>query len=280
MGKIRVKTIGDGSFEQEDKNKLKEKREQKKMAKVAGMKGGERTTSVGVSEEEIAAQLDAQPTKEAEEGKTEGKKSKKEKFKKVRIKSKRHQENLKLATKETAPLARALENLRKFRKSTFDETVELHINTREKGINGTVILPHGTGKQIRVKIADDAVIAAVETGKIDFDVLVATPQMMPKLAKVAKILGPRGLMPNPKNGTITDKPEAAVEKLQAGQVGFKTESSAPIIHMSVGKLSFDDTQLADNIKTIVLAVGSAKINSITLKSTMSPAVKLNIANIK
>lgn len=277
MGKIRVKVLGDEQTEQQEKQKSQEKREQKKMAKVAGMKGGERTTAVGVSEEEIAAQLDSAPNERTEE-KTEGKNFKKEKFKKVRVKSARHQNNLKLTSKENAPLARALETLRKFKKPTFDETVELHINTREKGINGTVALPHGTGKQVRVKIADDATIASVEGGKIDFDILVATPQMMPKLAKVAKILGPRGLMPNPKNGTITNTPEVTAEKLQAGQVSFKTETGAPIIHMSVGKLSFDDAKLTDNIKTIISAVGPAKITSVTLKSTMSPAVPLHIAH--
>ena len=99
---------------------------------------------------------------------------------------------------------------------------------------------------------------------------------MPRLAKVAKILGPRGLMPNPKAGTISDKPEAVVEKLSKGQVSFKTEAQNPIIHMSVGKLSFDESKLSENIKAAISAIGAGKIENITLKSTMSPAIKIQV----
>ena len=120
------------------------------------------------------------------------------------------------------------------------------------------------------------IIEEIEKGKIDFDVLVATPAMMPKLAKVAKILGPRGLMPNPKNGTISQNPESVVEKLAAGQVNYKTEAEAPIIHMSVGKVSFEEKQIQENISAVLTSIGEAKINNITLKSTMSPAVKVQV----
>jgi large subunit ribosomal protein L1 len=156
----------------------------------------------------------------------------------------------------------------------FDETVELHINTIESGISGTMILPHGTGKEIRVAIADDAILSEVEKGKINFDVLIATPAQMPKLAKVARVLGPRGLMPNPKNGTISDKPEEAAKKFQGGQMGFKTESKNPLIHLSVGKTSFEDTQLEENIKTAISAVKRSRIRKVTLKSTMSPGIRI------
>lgn len=282
MGKVKVKVIGDEQLEQEEKEKNSVKREQKEMregkktAHVAGMKGGERTTTVGVSEEEIAAQLESTPAEEvtAEEGRTKKAKS----AAKKRVASKRHKENESLISKAPSNVARGIEALRKFKASKIDETVELHINTKEKGINGTVVLPHGTGKTLRIKVVDDAVIAEVEKGKIDFDVLVATPSMMPKLAKIAKVLGPRGLMPNPKNGTITTNPEQAVEKLSKGQIGFKTEAQAPLIHVSVGKLSFEDKMLADNISAVLTAVGAAKINSVTLKSTMSPAVRLQVSS--
>ena len=121
-----------------------------------------------------------------------------------------------------------------------------------------------------------SLISEVESGKITFGVLVATPQMMGKLAKVAKILGPRGLMPNPKNGTITPNPDDAVKKLSAGQISYKTEAQAPIIHMSVGKVSFEDKKLSDNISAVLSNIGAAKISSVTLKSTMSPAVRITI----
>jgi len=129
-------------------------------------------------------------------------------------------------------------------------------------------------------VADEAILAEVEKGKINFDVLVATPSMMPQLAKVARVLGPRGLMPNPKNGTITDKPEEAIKKLSAGQVSFKTESAAPIIHVSIGKLSFEDKKLNDNMKAMLTAIGEANIKSAILKSTMSPAIRLESLSVR
>lgn len=287
MGKIRIKTLGDEAVEQAEKEEAREKHEQKdlrqgKKTHLAGMQGGQRTATVGVSEEEILKSLENKDTAPTEEAKTKTPEEKKlapAKASTRRIKkthSRRHLENKKMVSKTSTSLSQALDSLRKFKKTSFDETVELHINTSEKGISGTVSLPHGTGKEIRAKIADDALISQVEKGKIDFDVLVAAPFMMPKLAKVAKILGPKGLMPNPKNGTITDKPEDAIEKLAKGQISFKTEGEAPIIHLSVGKLSFEDKALTENISTVLSAIGQARISSVTLKSTMSPAIKLSI----
>lgn len=293
MGKIRIKTIGDETQEQAEQEKAEVKREQKdlrggKKAHIAGMKGGERTTTVGVSEEEILASLEkpaaTEGTEEISES-TEKKRKKSVVAKKKKILSKRHKENkqsLRSSSHQDETtvlkpfnLQQSIDQLRKFKPAVFDETVELHINTREKGISGTVSLPHGTGKALRIKVADDALISQIEGGKIDFDVLVASPSMMPKLARVAKILGPKGLMPNPKNGTITDNTSEAVEKLSKGQIGFKTEAGAPIIHLSVGKLSFEDKKLSDNISTVLSAIDPARISSVTLKSTMSPAVRIS-----
>jgi large subunit ribosomal protein L1 len=137
-------------------------------------------------------------------------------------------------------------------------------------------LPNGTGKKTKVAIADDALIAEVEKGVISFDILVATPSMMPKLAKVAKVLGPKGLMPNPKNGTITDKPEEVAKKYEGGQVNFKTETKTPIIHLTVGKMSFGHEKLTENINALITAVKKSNIVNATLKSTMSPGIKLKV----
>jgi large subunit ribosomal protein L1 len=235
----------------------------------------EEKVTVETVEEEKPARLAEDETKPA-------KKAKKEKFAKAKGKteSKRHKSNLTLVSKtQTYTIDQALEALKKFKKSSFDETVELHINTKEKGISGQVILPHGTGKTLVIKVADDTIIAEVAKGKINFDVLVATPSMMPQLARVAKILGPRGLMPNPKNGTITEDTASAVKKLAGGQINFKTESEAPIIHARVGKISFDDAKLKENIKTFITSVGNDKISNVTLKSTMSPAVRLDYLSL-
>jgi len=284
MGKVKIRVVGDEQLEQEQKEEQKKKREQKFAKKQAvkgvGLGGGQRISAVGTSEEEILKELEARP-EASEAGQTEQpqKPQATKQPKKIKAEpkpvSKRYAENKALVGKKTAyPIPAGIDLLRKFKKINFDETVELHINTREKGISGQITLPHGTGKKVRVVIADDALIAEIEKGKIDFDILVATPEMMPKLAKVARILGPRGLMPSPKSGTISDKPESLVEKFSAGQVSYKTEAQAPIIHMSIGKLSFADEQLSENIQTLLSSIGPAKISSVTLKSTMSPAIRL------
>ncbi|MBU4017528.1 50S ribosomal protein L1, partial [Patescibacteria group bacterium] len=169
----------------------------------------------------------------------------------------------------------------------FDETVELHINTIEKGISGNFSLPHGTGKQIKIEILNQAenpkhveeIVKKVETGKIDFDLLIATPDTMPRLARVARFLGPRGLMPNPKNGTITTKPDEIAKKFRGGQLNFKTEAKFPILHLIVGKVSFGEKKLTDNIRTVITAVQIKNIKNITLKSTMSPAIKVDNSTI-
>lgn len=289
MGKIRLKVVGDETAEQEQKQKAKARKEGKKaQVKGVGLGGGQRITTVGISEEEIAKELEGKPTilphpsagqeettESSEPSVTARKKSKRKA--KARVRSKRYAENSSFIAKKTSyPISNGIDLLRKFKKSNFDETVELHINTREKGISGQVTLPHGTGKKLRIAIANDDLISEIEKGKIDFDVLVAEPSVMAKLAKVARILGPRGLMPNPKNGTISDNPAQVVEKLSAGQVSYKTESQAPIIHMSVGKLSFEDKKLEENISAVLSSVGATKIETVTLKSSMSPAIKIQL----
>ena len=168
----------------------------------------------------------------------------------------------------------------------FDGTVELHVNLTpavlgdakdKKDFRGSVTLPHGTGKEVRVAIADDKIVSEVEKGVINFDILVAHPSMMPKLAKVARTLGPKGLMPNPKNGTVTPDPEKRAKELSHGQVNFKTEPNNPIIHMAVGKVSFDDKKLMDNVTAVLDAIGHSKIVKVTLSSTMGPGIKVLIS---
>ncbi|MEK7559404.1 MAG: hypothetical protein AAB521_03790 [Patescibacteria group bacterium] len=275
MGKIRVKTFGSPEEEAQDLKKTKEKKEAKKMAK--GAHGGERVVSLGVTEEEIAKEIEATQAPHEEKAEEKKTKSKKEKFAKKKIRSKRYQASvINLDRAKTYSLKEALELLGKFQKTKFDETIELHINTARGGISGNITLPHGSGKITRVAVANDEIIAEIEAGKINFDILVATPDMMPKLAKVAKVLGPRGLMPNPKNGTITAKPEEVVKKFEAGLMSYKTEAKAPLIHMVVGKFSFGESKLADNIKMVVSTVKPENIQQVVVKSTMSPGIKVQV----
>jgi len=281
MGKIKIKTLGDEEQEKKDSKKAQRKAEAKKAAEAAKKAAGEI-----VSEETESV---SEKTEAKEEVKQE-KKTKKDKFAKKK-KSGRSKSYLAVATKvdksKFYKLSDALTLLPALKISKFDETVELHINTIEAGISGSVTLPHGTGKTTKVEIVNvsvdpkhvDEVIKSVENGKIDFDILVATPDSMPKLAKIARFLGPKGLMPNPKNGTVTPKPEEVAKKFAGGQMNFKTEAKSPIMHLTVGKISFGDKKLSDNVKAAVAAVNSKKIKSATLKSTMSPGIKLDIASI-
>lgn len=279
MGKIRIKTIGLPEEEEKEKKKAKEKRETKKLTKVPGLKGGERVVSVGVSEEELVKDLEMEgKPEESKEPKSKEKKSHEQKPKATtrKVRSKNYLANTNLVDKtKLYPLSEALKILSEFKKSRFDETVELHINTASS-LSTTATLPHGTGKKTRIAVANDELINQIEKGKIDFDMLVASPAIMPKLAKVAKILGPRGLMPNPKNGTITEKPEAVIKKYESGQINIKTEAKAPVIHLTVGKVSFGEKKLTDNIESVIGAIKKENIKKVVLKSTMSPGIKIRV----
>ena len=275
MGKIRVKAFGDEAEEKKQKEKLERKKEAKK---------AEKSSIAKIAEGQEAEVKAVEPKTEVKEENipaggetTEPKKEKKEKFQKKQKAFHSTQYfalSKQVDTSKTNSLSDALELLEKLQRNKFDETVELHINTVSTGIFGNVTLPHGTGKKTRVAIANDALIAEIEKGIINFDILVAQPEIMGKLARVAKILGPRGLMPNPKSGTITQNPEEVVKKYEGGQISFKTEAKSPILHLTVGKMSFGAKKLSENIETMLKAVKKSNIVNITLKSTMSPGIKI------
>ncbi len=187
----------------------------------------------------------------------------------------------------------------------FDESVEIHVKLSidpkkgEQQVRGAVVLPHGTGKtkkvavitSTKVKEAKDAgadivggeeMIEKIKNNKISqFDILVATPEMMPKLAQVAKILGPRGLMPSPKTETVTEKIKETVEMLKKGKVSFKNDDGANV-HQLVGKVSFDENKLKENIEAFLGSLQKAKpqvakgkyIISVSICSTMGPGMKI------
>lgn len=268
MGKIRIKTFGDEEQELKEKGKQQARKEAKKAEKKA---------TETQTQEDVTMPIEAKT--EVVEEKAVSSKPKKDKFKKEKkaFHSQNYQKLLDLVDRtKTYTLNEALELLEKLQRGKFDETVELHLNTLSTGVSGNITLPHGTGKKTKVAIATDSLIAEIEKGKIDFDILVAEPQMMAKLARVAKVLGPRGLMPNPKNGTITPNPEDVAKKYEAGQVNFKTEGKAPVMHLTVGKMSFGKEKLSENIESLISAVKKSNIVNTTLKSTMSPGIKIKI----
>lgn len=168
----------------------------------------------------------------------------------------------------------AVELLKRLSYSKFDGTVEAHAVLKEVGESATITFPHSTGKKRVVAIASDAVLKEIEAGEINFDVLVASPDMMPKLTKYARVLGPKGLMPNPKMGTLTPNPEKAKEMLEAGSTTIKTEKKAPLIHVSIGKVSSDTKALVENIEALAKAF-KGKMVRLTISATMSPGIKVN-----
>lgn len=280
MGKVRIKTLGVEEEEQEQKQKAKVKKEQKTMRlaqgkrkTVKGAHGGERVVSMAPTEEELAT---TQPQKETETQQEVGTGKISKKAKQARLRSKRYRDALvQVDRNRTYNINEALELLRKVGYVKFDGAVELHINLIEKGFSKQVSLPHPVGKKIKVAVATDDLIKTIEANKIDFDILVASPTIMPKLARIAKILGPRGLMPNPNNGTITDDPEGLAQILSKGdKLNLKTETQVPVVHTIVGKMSMKDKALEENIITILQTIGTNNIRNITLKSTMSPGIKL------
>lgn len=158
--------------------------------------------------------------------------------------------------------------------SKFPGTVELHLLVKKEGLSVNVALPHSTGKQKKVVVADDKVLDQLKGGKIEFDVLLATPDLMPKLVPFARLLGPRGLMPNPKNGTLIKNANDAA-KFAADTLTVKTEKKQPVIHTSVGKTDMEVKDLEDNINTVLDAVNRRSILKTYLKATMSPSIKLS-----
>jgi large subunit ribosomal protein L1 len=209
------------------------------------------------------------------------------------------------------PLDEALQVVRKSAFAKFDETLEvsmrLGVNPRhaDQMVRGTVVLPHGTGKTKKVlaiaggekmKEAEEAgadevggpeVVQKIKDGWLEFDAVVATPDMMREVGKLGKILGPRGMMPNPKTGTVTFEIADAVRQIKAGKVEFRVDKTA-IIHVPVGKLSFGDQQLMENTHTLVQAVLRAKpatakgkyVRTIYLASTMGPGVQIDPAAVE
>jgi len=207
-------------------------------------------------------------------------------------------------------LEEAISKVKELSHTKFDETVDLAFNLgvdprkSDQMVRGTVVLPHGTGKTLRVlvfakgekeKEARDAgadfvgaedMVEKITKGWLDFDKVVATPDIMGVVGKLGKVLGPRGLMPNPKLGTVTFDVAKAVKDIKAGKVEYKTEK-AGVVHVRIGKVSFDVDKLRENAKAIVESVNKAKpstskgkyLKSLYISSTMGPSIKVDVSSV-
>lgn len=206
-------------------------------------------------------------------------------------------------------LEEAVTLLKSVANAKFDETVEMHMRLGVDGrhadqqVRGAVVLPHGTGKTKKVLViakgekaeeatnagadfvgAEDMVEKIQKENWFDYDVIVATPDMMGLIGRLGRVLGPKGLMPNPKSGTVTFDLEKAVQDIKAGKVEYRLDKSN-IVHVSIGKISFEDEKLLDNMKVLMEAIVKAKpaaskgtyLRNVTLTSTMGPGIKLNTA---
>ena len=226
---------------------------------------------------------------------------------------KKYQENAKLVDRSVLyDAADAISLVKKTASAKFDETIELHIRTgcdgrhAEQQIRGAVVLPNGTGKTVRVLVfaKGDKVQAALDAGAdfagaeelvpkiqnegwLDFDVVVATPDMMGVVGRLGRVLGPKGLMPNPKAGTVTMDVATAVKQIKAGKIEYRLDKSN-IIHVPIGKASFTEEALNENFQTIMDAINKARpsalkgqyLRSVTMASTMGPGVKLNVVKLQ
>ncbi|MFH0942588.1 MAG: hypothetical protein V1810_00235 [Candidatus Beckwithbacteria bacterium] len=172
------------------------------------------------------------------------------------------------------PIPEAVKLLKEVSKVKFDASIEFHAVLNVEKLSGELNLPYGTGKTVKVEIASDSTLTKLNDNVIDFDILVAEPKMMPKLAKYAKMLGPKGLMPNPKTGTISDQPETVKKKLEAGAFRYKSEPKSPLIHLNIGKLSFTDEQIIANLETVLNTLLIKNLKLAYLCSSMSPSIKL------
>ena len=225
---------------------------------------------------------------------------------------KRYAEAAKLVDRSVQyDVADAIALVKKTSGAKFDETVELHIRTgcdgrhAEQQIRGAVVLPHGTGKTVKVLVfakgdklteaeaagadfvgGEELVPKIQNEGWFDFDVVVATPDMMGVVGRLGRVLGPKGLMPNPKAGTVTMDVTKAVKDIKAGKIEYRLDKTN-IIHVPIGKASFTEEQLADNFQTLIDAIMKAKpsavkgqyLKSVTMSSTMGPGVKLNVVKL-
>lgn len=273
MGKKRIKVIDDS-----EPKKKKPAEKGRKLVKTGKEHG--RITDMGAEALAEAERLKEKEKKLEKETKAKAKKVvKKKKPSKAKVRGRKYQDvRKKVDRNKVYPLPEAIKLAQETSISKFNGSIEVHLVIKESSLKGEVQFPHSIGKQTKIATANEALLKKIAKGKIDFDVLLATPEMMPKLTKYAKILGPRGLMPNPKAGTITEKPEELAKKM-ASKTQFKTEAKAPLIHLVIGKVDSKAQNLEANFKALIEAVGVNKIKKAVIASTMGPGIKVDLSSI-
>jgi len=271
----------------------------------ATAKAGKRSAKSQKEAEEKAAKEERKATASEDQTEEKPKQTAKPTRSRLERRGKKFRDAAKLVEKDKAyTLVEALELAQKTSPTKFDATVELHINLNvdprhaDQNIRDNLVLPAGTGKDVRVAVFDDEkaasadlsgvenIIKQLDKGEINFDVLIATPAQMPKLGKYARVLGPRGLMPNPKSGTVTTDVAKAVQEAKAGRVEYRVDSTG-IVHIGIGKVSFGQKKLLENAQAVVASVKGNKPSSVKgayvkvahLTTTMGPSITVSVSDL-
>lgn len=256
---------------QENKKKKLAQEEIKSEEKVA--KKSRKASDTEVVETTTSAEVNPETVKTEEQAPVEETKT----VRVARVRGKKYQKVRKMVDPDKRySLKEAVELVKKTSISKFDGKIEAHVTVTEEGNLGEISFPHLETASKKIVILNDTILAEIKDGKVDFDILIATPVTMPKLLPFARVLGPKGLMPNPKNGTLTDKPEEAVKRLGAAKTVVKTEKKAPVVHIIVGKVSQPETELMANVDELVKVIKAPKIKKLALCATMGPSVKVEI----
>lgn len=275
MGKTKTAVLAGSGNEELSGKAAYEAKKRAQEAKMAGQADKGQVKKVGLKGGERIKTIDAGPIVELAEDSGETKKITK-KSRKENPRSQAYQTaKAKVDPTKRYPLAEAIKLVKETSYSKFTGSVELHLMLKKEAFSANVDLPFSAGKAKKIEVADESTLAKLAAGKVDFDVLVATAEMMPKLVQFAKLLGPRGLMPNPKNGTLV-KSASEAKSFGGNSVIVKTEKKAPLTHNVVGKVDQLDSELAANIEAIVKAVTKQQIARASITSTMGPGVKVEI----
>lgn len=313
MGKTKIKTIDDSSPKEQESRSKKQASKKKAEEALRRARGDTAKSEVvkasgaveRITESEIADASGAKQTSSERLGRASDAlqpdelsagpraKEKPQKPGKAKPRSKKYQEAAKdLDRSKSYPIDEAVDIVKKMSYAKFNATIEAHINTAQTGLRGLLQLPYASGRKLRILVfgpsqpqiegvvfGTDSTLEEIEKGQINFNLIIATAEWMPRLAKVARVLGPKGLMPNPKNGTITDDLKKTVESFRSGKTEYKTEAKAPVIHLALGKLDQPTEELSANVKTLLQTLGKGRIKKVSLSPTMGPSVKVDLSTL-
>lgn len=283
MGKTKITAIDDSAPQ------VKEEKPRKKVNPNPELEVKETKTAARPSD---GSEVTEETKVIKEEKKTKASKATQKKGK-AKYRSKKYLEAAeKVEKSKRYALSEAIDLAKLTSYTKFDGSLELHLGTNSKNIRGLVSLPFASGKKLKVLafgkgaedsgadiVGDDDKLNEIIRGITGFDVIVTTAEWMPKLARAAKVLGPRGLMPSPKNGTITNDLKKAVSEIQSGKVEYKTQKDSQVIHLMVGKVSQDTNEVAQNTKILFNAIGKTKIKKAVISPSMGLGVKVDLQSI-